>query len=112
MGPQLVPQTPRNWSNLGSTRESNRPPNTLTLRNLDCLRATLRICCYRVLIRRSWVRDPPGSLAGSPVSRGLPAFWCRWPRGEKGPMVPQVVPKNSGCLAGAQRILGSTGGGE
>ena len=47
MVPQLGPQTPRNWSNLGSTRENNRPPNPLTRHNLDDLTGTLRICYDR-----------------------------------------------------------------
>ena len=49
MGPQVVPQTPRSWSDLNDTRENNRPPNTLTRHNLDDLKGTLRICCYRTL---------------------------------------------------------------
>ena len=46
-GPQLVPQTPRNWSNLNNTQWKNRPPNALTRSNLDDLTNTLRICCGR-----------------------------------------------------------------
>ncbi len=45
-------------------------------------------------------RDPPGSLAGSPVGRGLPAFWCPRVRGENGAMGLQVVPQKLGLPGG------------
>ena len=45
--PQLVPQTPRNWSNLRITQENNRPPNPRTHHNLGDSTGTLRICYYR-----------------------------------------------------------------
>ncbi len=62
MGPQLGPQTPRNWSNLGSTHENNRHSNTLTRNNLGDLTGTLVYAANELLISRFGVRVPGGAL--------------------------------------------------